>query len=293
VRISASTQLDLARSPLALALALALAGACDEHRSELSSPPSAANALSAANTPPPTALRAGASEPVKPGSSEDGEVVNERHGGRRLSGVLFSSLGSRFPFEADLPPAALGKARPAALIAPSRSWGLDDRRALELAQRLLERGAIVMRVGWALTSQRPAPSSTEPGALAYEQAELERALAQLSQHPRVDPRRVVIIGRDVGAVAGYAVFRKIAAARALVLIGPPCIDGAGFELRYPALAREQRPVLLVGVDNPVSCPDAVLQKALQGAPPNVEREKVAPDELNAAIDAFWQRLERP
>jgi predicted esterase len=187
--------------------------------------------------------------------------------GPRLNAVLEAGTGKRLKLQGELP-AGHGRAA-ALLVVPSQTELMDHPEHLELRRQAVAAGFASFGMDWAsVNAQRGGPQSSEPEALSAEVAEIEVAAEAIAEQPRIDATRMTLVGRRLGAIAAYAVFRRRPTLWAAVLLDPPCIDGM-MASRFPELASERRPVLVMVKDNAPVCPTRDFVSSQKGMPPNV------------------------
>lgn len=150
---------------------------------------------------------------------------------------------------------------PALVVAPGAGYPAEAPLHAELAAAAVDAGYLVFRMDWAYWREG---GNASPD-LSDEREDLRTVLERVRTDPRVDPGRVTLAGKSLGSLVAHAVFAEDPALRALVLLTPLCVRAGGapaLDERYPGLASEERPVvLLYGTADP-ACPGEVLAAAL-------------------------------
>jgi predicted alpha/beta-hydrolase family hydrolase len=131
--------------------------------------------------------------------------------------------------------------RPVLVLCPGRAYGMEQPFFVELARRAAECGMAAVRFNWAYVADGGSPSTG--GRL--EDEDLEAVIAGVKLHERIDPGRVILVGKSLGStVAWRAAARGQALAAALVT--SLMADDDAIDRAYPGLDDAAVPVLVVG-----------------------------------------------
>jgi len=160
-----------------------------------------------------------------------------------------------------LPPGA-GKVA-ALIVAPGQGYHRNLPLTQGIAIAAPENGWASLRFDWRYFTADSKQGKPAPD-LSAERTDLGAAIAYLRAHPRVDPERIVVVGKSLGSIVVAQVFAKDAALKAAMLLTPVCREPAETPKYYGRSAGDKRPVVMILGDADSVCPLANLQEWARG-----------------------------
>lgn len=129
----------------------------------------------------------------------------------------------------------------------------------------------LVRLYWAYCVTEPKGEVSED--LSLENEDLLTALEYVRTALKFDDTKIFIGGKSLGSLVSFDIFSKQKSLQALVLLTPVCTDSTdpaatknAFDVNYPGLAVETRPVLVTQGDVDLLCEAKHFQEYLQGKP---------------------------
>ncbi|MFC1620065.1 dienelactone hydrolase family protein [Candidatus Neomarinimicrobiota bacterium] len=154
---------------------------------------------------------------------------------------------------------------PGLIVAPGSGYPKEGPLIVELCEQATAAGFITLRFDWRYTSTGGRPSSNRKRELE----DLQAVLSYVESIKEIDPRRLVLAGKSLGAGVAYQAFRSRPDIFAALLLTPVFRDSNSGPRNYPDLPHERRPVyLLTGSSDPLN-KRSVMQDYLHAAAPNV------------------------
>lgn len=150
---------------------------------------------------------------------------------------------------------------PCVVFAPGKGASKDTPLIKELGSALRSENIATLRFDWAFYSAKANPSE----GLLGEATDLRSALTFVRRDPKIDTSRILLVGKSLGSVVSYRVFRADREVMGAVLLTPIALPAEPGKY-YPDLAAETRPMLFtVGASDVDNCPLDAFHRLLAGA----------------------------
>jgi dienelactone hydrolase len=193
---------------------------------------------------------------------------------------------------------------PVVVLASGQGGDMTQPLLERLASALPAEGIAVVRFDWAYRTANPA-TGQQSADLTVEEDDMGAALALARKDPRLDPARIVLMGKSMGSVVAVRLFDRSAELRGAVLLTPVCSlpkrPGAPdwYAAPYAAFARQTRAMAMVAGDkDPVCSPADLYRMATTAAGPvrvavvgGDHGFKAGPDNDPAAVEATQRNLD--
>lgn len=173
---------------------------------------------------------------------------------------LVTSRGERVQGMLHLPDSDAAKL-PAIVIAPGQGYHMDAPLIVGVAQQAASNGIAAFRFNWhffATSTQREKDRS-------HEIEDMLTVIQHAKAHPRIDPSRVILVGKSFGSIMTYTNYQRAPEAAGLVLLTPVCRNEKDMKSFYPGLANLSVPTVLLLGNRDKFCSLKVLYEGLQGA----------------------------
>jgi dienelactone hydrolase len=167
-----------------------------------------------------------------------------------------------------------GGSFPAILLAPGAAFHMTMPLFERLVTAANDQGIAVVRFNWSKAMRNESFNFED---LSEETSDLEEALNATKANPAIDAGRIVLIGKSLGTLVGYAKFAETPEMIGAVLLTPICQDPGSLQANYAGLENEQRPMALVLGDVDPLCPAEKFAIETSDLPDNIDATLVAGD----------------
>ena len=174
------------------------------------------------------------------------KVLSIERNFNQINHYLRNCMKNQFLFDYPEGPGAF----PAVMIVPGLRYPMDGPIFKQMTRIVVDMGFVVVRLNLVFYLNDPV-NGMPSDDLEVELNELQALDLQLRMDKKVDPSRIVILGKSFGSVVAWKVFRSRKDYLAGILMTPLCAEEG--DSHYPISSEEVRPVLLIAGDNDPYC----------------------------------------